>query len=224
MFGGLPDYTSFAGFGRVPYGTLNLTDASPAQSWDEPISFEEVKAHLVLGDIDANQQVLIEDVFIPAARGQAEILQGRDLVQKQWDLSLDYWPAQNAIELRAPLVSVELVQYRDSNGAIHPLVENTDYIVDAAKRPGVIMPPYAHIWPTFTPWASSAILVRFTAGLSASSPFWADAGGRVKIGMALLVAAWFENRLPFTLGTHPIQEYPYTVTACLSAGAVPRAK
>lgn len=205
-----------------PYGSLSLTESSPQQSWDEAVTIEEVKAQIQCGDfLPADQQVLIEDVYIPGAREQAEILQGRDLVRKQYDLALDYWPCSE-IELRDPLVSVDRVRYRDSNGDYTTLIENTDYIVDSAKHPGVILPAYSKTWPSFTAWPSSAISLRFTSGLTASSMFWSDAGKRVKIGMLLLISEWYNNRLPFALGDSAIQEYPFAVTACLSFGALRR--
>jgi hypothetical protein len=102
-----------------------------------------------------------------AARQQAEIAQGRDLVPKQYDLSFDYWTGYH-LELGSPLVSVDLVQYKDQAGTVTTMVENTDYIVDKAKRPGILAPPNNTIWPIFTPWPSSAILIRFTSGFTAS--------------------------------------------------------
>jgi uncharacterized phiE125 gp8 family phage protein len=161
--------------------------------------------------------------LITAAREQAEILQGRDLVQKQFDLHHDYWPSYR-MELRAPLISVDLVQYTDSNGQVWPLVENTDYVVDKAKEPGVLVPPYNKTWPTFQPWPSSALLIRFTSGYSVTSASWGDAGARVKNGMKLLISAWYNNRLPFEKGAAATHEYPYTVTSCLSFGSIARAR
>lgn len=206
-----------------PYGSLSLTDSSPAQSWQEPLTLNDVEGFLqVGGTLDAAQQVLIEDIWIPGAREQAEISQGRDLVRKQYDLSLDYWPPGGVIELRDPLVTVDLVQRRDSSGAYTQLVENTDYIVDTVKHPGLIMAPYNATWPSFTPWPSSAILVRFTSGFVSSSPFWLDAGKRVRAGMLLLISAWFNNRLPFALGDSEVQQYPFAISDCLSYGALRR--
>ncbi len=210
----------------VPYGTLNLTETSPPQSFTEPLTVAEIEGHLLLPTLnppDITQQTTIE-AMIPAAREQGEILQGKDLVRKQWDLSLDYWGCSGVIELRAPTVSVELVQYKDSNGNVTVLTEGVDYVVDLAKQPGIIVPAFNTTWPSFTPWPSSAILVRFTAGYSDTSAFWADAGSRVKIGMKQLISGWFNGRIPWAIGAGAASEYPYAVTACLTAGSVPRAR
>jgi uncharacterized phiE125 gp8 family phage protein len=206
--------------GQVPYGTEALTEASPPQSFTEPLTLAEMKSYLKLPEIsplDTEQDDLISSL-ITAAREQAEIGQHRDLVPKQFDRVHDYWPC-HALELRAPLISVDLVKYRDSDGNYTTLVEGTDYIVDTSKQPGIIMPPYGTSWPTFTAWPSSAILIRYTSGYSASSVFWSDAGSRVRNGMRMLIAWWFNNRLPFENAT-VLSEYPYTVTACLEYGSL----
>jgi uncharacterized phiE125 gp8 family phage protein len=203
------------------YGSPNLT-ASPAQSFTEPLSLEDAKSYLGLASGDGAHDNDIT-AMLPAAREQAEILQGRDLVRKQWDLSFDYWRAYE-IRLGAPLVSVDLVQYRDFNGAYTALVENTDYVVDTAKQPGIILPAYNRTWPSFTPWPTSSILVRFTSGMGPNSSWWADAGARVKHGMKLLISHWFNGRLPFVTGAGAIQEYPFTVSSCLSFGQIPRVR
>jgi uncharacterized phiE125 gp8 family phage protein len=201
------------------YGTLNLTDASPAQSFTEPVSLEEAKQFLVLQESvpsDGVDDDMIESSFIPAARDLAEFFQGRDLVRKQLDLALDYF--HYAIELRAPLASVDLVRYRDSTGAYTDLTENTDYIVDTSKQPGIVMPAYSKSWPSFTPYPSSAVLIRFSSGYAASHPFWLGPGKRIKLGMLYLIAGWYEGRLPTTFGS--VSEIPFAVSACLGFGAL----
>lgn len=202
------------------YGSMELTEASPAQSFDEPLSLPDVQSFLNLPDSMAQAQAAQLGMFISAARETAEILQGRDLVRKQWDLTLDYWPG-GGVELRPRLFSVDLAQYRDSTGAVTPMVEDTHFVVDKARQPGVVMPPYNAYWPSFTPWPSGAILFRFTAGMGSDSIFWSDAGARVKVGMKLLISLWFTNRIPFGA---KVDEFPYAVTSCLSYGAVPRVK
>jgi uncharacterized phiE125 gp8 family phage protein len=209
----------------VPYGSLNLTDASPQQSFTEPIDIDFLKDYLKIpqrdpGDDAEDDQLLM---FISGAREQAEILQGKDLVKKQWDLSMDYWPLYR-LEMRTPATSVDLLRYRDSNGAYTTMVQDTDYIVDLAKQPAIIAPPYNSTWPIFTPWPSSAILLRHTSGYSSTHPFWLGPGARIKNGMLLLISAWYNNRLPFDKGIAAANEYPYTVTSCLTYGAQARAR
>ncbi|HEV8189446.1 MAG TPA: hypothetical protein VGP83_16955 [Pyrinomonadaceae bacterium] len=209
----------------VTYGSLNLTVTSPQQIFTEPITLDEIKSFLKVpqrSPTDPGEDAELTEL-ISAAREQAEIAQNRDLVQKQYDLSLDYWPSYR-IELAAPLQSVDLVQYTDSSKVVHTMQADADYIVDALKGPGILAPPYNGTWPTFTPWPSSAILIRFTSGYSSTDPFWQGPGARIKTGMKLLVSAWFNNRLPFERGASDSAEWPYAVTSCLSHGSLVRAR
>lgn len=221
------------------YGNLSLTVTSPPQSFTEPLDSVDVSKFLELparNPPDPDESMMILG-FIAGAREQAEILQGGlDLCPKQYDLALDYFPYSGwgaggwgsnpggcgEIQLRRPLVSVDLVQYRDSTGSYVDLVEGTDYIVDLAR--GLVLPPYGASWPSFTLWPSSAVLVRHTSGYAATDAFWGGAGARLKIGMKQLISAWFTGRLPFERGPGSIQEYPFYVRHLLSIGAIPRVR
>jgi head-tail adaptor len=128
----------------MSYGVLSLAVTSPAQSWEEPISLPEAIKFLELPDLtnaaEAASRAALLSLMITTARSVAEAEYGRDLVAKTYDLSLDYFWAQYRVMLREPLVSVDLVQYKDSTGTTTPLVANTDYIVDTARAsilPGV---------------------------------------------------------------------------------------
>src|SRR6185437_7385329 len=145
----------------VAYGSLNLTESSPPQSFTEVLSLDEVKSYLKVparSPVDPGEDAELTALIV-AAREQAEIAQNRDLVRKQYDLSFDYWTGYH-LELGAPLVSVDLFQYKDQNGNVTVMQENTDYVVDTSKRPGIVAPPFNTTWPIFTPWPSSAILLR----------------------------------------------------------------
>ena len=222
-YGAIGPYLSTSGYRSpysvlVSYGSMELTETSPAQSWTEPLTLSEVLSYLHLPATTTEGETI--QMFISAARECGEIAQNRDLVRKQWDLSHDYWPGP-CIEMRTPLVSVDLVRYRDNNGNYATLAPGTDYIVDASKKPGIITPPWAKPWPIYTPYASSSLLVRFTSGLDINSAFWNDAGARVKIGMKYLISQWFSNRIPFGA---KVEEMPYAITSMLGWGAVPRAR
>lgn len=230
-FGGVGPYGTYGNLGLygalVVYSSLNLTQQSPVQAFVEPLTTLEMYNYLkipVRNPADEGEEDFIGSL-ISAAREQAEIAQNQVLVRKQFDMSFDYWPSYR-LEMATPLISVDLLQYMDSNGDITVMQPgpNADYIVDTAKKPGVIAPPYNATWPTFTPWPTSAILARFTAGYAKTDPFWQDAGARIKIGMKLLISAWYNNRLPFEKGVDALSEYPYAVSSCLAYGAVVRAR
>jgi hypothetical protein len=161
-----------------------------------------------------DEQAMLE-TFVIAAREIAEVYQGIELTEKQYDLHLDYFPSE--IELGYPLQSVEVVQYTNSDGTVTTLTQGTGYIVDLAR--GLVLPPYGESWPSFTPWPSSAVLVRFTRGYPENHPYWSSTGQRILNGMKLLITIWHENRLPFTPPGSTLGEPPFAVTALFSIGA-----
>jgi uncharacterized phiE125 gp8 family phage protein len=221
-------YSNLGLYGAIDgYGTLRLTETSPEQTFVEPLTNAEMYSYLKIparSPIDQEEDDFITSM-ISGAREQAEILQNRDLVRKQWDLYYDYWMGYR-IQLRTPLISFDLLQYTDSNGDVTVMQEGPtkDYIVDKTKEPGIVSPPYNGTWPTFAPYPSSALLFRFKSGYSTTAPFWKGSGARIKIGMKLLISAWYNNRIPFEKGMDAAAEYPYAVTSCLSYGSLVRAR
>ena len=193
------------------YGELNLTATSPPQGFTELFTVDQVRAFLRIespSPQDSEEEAMLTS-FIAAARQQAEIQQGRDIVEKQYDLTLDYFPSGD-VELRHPLQSVDLVTYKDSDDVTTTLTENTDYIVDTVRA--LVMPPYGGTWPSFTPWPSGAVTVRFTSGDGAASE-------DVMNGMKFLIAHWHCHPESFELGANAVQEFPFTVSALLRSGA-----
>jgi uncharacterized phiE125 gp8 family phage protein len=172
----------------VSYGALALTVSSPQLYPQEPISIEEAK---VLAKVEHNEEDELLDDYITTARVAAENETGINLAVKQFDLTLDYFPGC-AIELPGPLQSVDLVRTRDSDGSYTTLVEDTDYIVDRARA--LVLPPYGSGWPSFTPYPSGAILIRFQSGYPASHPFWSGEGKAIMTGMKFLITDWYYNR------------------------------
>lgn len=204
------------------YGTLTLVEHSPEASLIEPLTLTEIKSYLKLPEMspaETDEDDLLE-TYIIAARETAEILQNRDLILKRYQLAFDEFPEQ--IELRAPLRSVERVRYRDSDGDYTVLVEGTDYIVDSAKQPGLILPVYGESWPSFDAWPSSAVEILFTSGYDADHIFWGSSGQRVLQGMKLLISHWYNGRLPFENRPGTPEELPFAVTSLLSFGAILR--
>jgi hypothetical protein len=196
------------------YGSIELAQASPAQSFVEPLTLLQVKTYLRIPDIVDDQDYLLES-FITAARVKAEQLQNKELVLKQWDLNLDLLLGYDAIagaaypsrfntmwnfgigyeiNLKHPLQSVDLFQYRSSDGTTTTLAENTDYVVD--KNRSCVVPPFGKIWPFFTPYPTSAVLCRFTSGYPTTHPFWSNDGKVIIAGMYQMISGLYEGRLP----------------------------
>ncbi len=179
---------------------------------EEPLTLEEVKSYLrVEGDEDNAD--LVERIV--AAREIAEDVNGHIYGVKGFELSLDAFP-DGPLQLKAPLVSVESVSYKDSAGQDHSLTAGIDFIVDTKKEPGIILPTYGKTWPSFTPWPSSSVTVQFTAGYTTD-----ECPESIQQGMLLLISAWNEGRIPFEVG-HIVNELPYAVTALFTHNQLPR--
>ncbi len=207
---------------------MNLTLVADANSSQEPLQVSDVELQLNIatGAGTANLQQMIT-----AARLEAEKENGRELAQKQWKLALDRFPLSHAwdsfgltpvqynerpynfyfagqsIVLLDPLISVDNFQYTKSDGTVVTLVENTDYIVDTLKHPGIVCPVYNTQWPADVLAPSSAVQITFTAGMaSAAVP------STIKQGMLLLIGEWYENRLPFS-AVRFIAQMPFSVSS-----------
>ena len=224
------------------YGELLLTESSPAQVFVEPLTPADVRRFLNVTEqspADPAEDALL-GMFITAARMEAERLQNRELVVKQYDLRLDLLLGYDAIagaayplrfnsidnfgvgyeiELRYPLISVDRFQHHDKDGSLVDLAEGDDYIVDTGRS--LVTPPWGKVWPFYTPWPTSSVLIRFTCGYAKSHPWWQNQGQRILVGMNFLVSQWFNNRLPFEPGRMS-QEFPNTIADMLGAGARPR--
>ena len=226
-FAGIGPYGAYGNRGLygalVTYASQTLTESSPPQSFTEPLDLDTVKAYLKISarsPADSAEDALIE-MLISAARATVEREQERELIQRQWDLRFDYWPS-NRIEIGKPLLSVDLMEYIDSNGQVWPMILNQDFLVDTNKQPGVITPPYNRTWPSFTPWPSSSILIRATTGYPANHAWWeGEIGRQVRLGMLILASEWFNNRLPYDT---PVTGYPYPLQILINGGGLVRAR
>jgi len=188
------------------YGVLKLTEASPGQAFTEPLSLEDAKIFLKINEGEVDEDDMIS-ALITAAREVAETYQGRDLVEKQWDLTLDGF-LECEIALRDNLQTVDLVRYRDVDGNYTTMTPTTQYIVDPAR--GIVTTPSNVSWPTFDAWPTGAVLVRFTCGPESVPK-------HVVAGMQMLIAQWYENREAANSGS--LTEVPFGVKMLLEMGA-----
>ncbi|HKJ41401.1 MAG TPA: hypothetical protein VKA27_04870, partial [Sunxiuqinia sp.] len=104
---------------------------------------------------------------IQTAREQAEVETRRKLLTQTWDYFFEFFPSENNF-IDIPfgnLQSVTYIKYIDSDGDITTLTEDTDYIVETnGEECGRVILPYAGSWPSFTPFPSHPIVIRFVCG------------------------------------------------------------
>lgn len=180
---------------------LKLTVTSPVQSFEEPVTLSEIKGALGIPDVDTSRDVLL-DAYAPAAREVAEACQQRDLVTKQWDLFLSYFPSHQ-IDLRDNTTSVTTFRYRKSDGDYVTMVEGTDYEFDSALS--ILTPVSNGTWPTAELWPSSGIEIQFTVTPPAIP-------SRLKRGILALISLWDANQVPAELGASAVQNYPFMLS------------
>jgi hypothetical protein len=180
---------------------LKLTVTSPVQSFTEPVTLDEIRQALGTANADNSRDVLFL-AYAPAARQVAEVCQQRDLVEKQWDQFMSYFPC-DCISLRDNATSIETFRYRKSDGDYVAMVEGVDYEFDAALS--ILTPVSGGSWPTAELWPSSAIEIQFTV----SPPVISD---MLKRGILALISLWDANGVPAELGASAVQNYPYMLS------------
>jgi uncharacterized phiE125 gp8 family phage protein len=164
----------------------------------EPLTLDAAKQQVRRRDT-TDDDVLLEDILIPAARERAEQATRRQFITATYDLTLDgRFPGEIVLPL-PPLQSVLSVTYVDDDGVTQTLATN-QYTVDAPSGPraqrGRIVPAYNVTWPG-TRYQINAVTVRFVAGYgddhTAVPP-------RLKMAMLQDVATLYENREDVVLG------------------------
>lgn len=168
----------------------------------EPVTLAELKAHCrVDDDITADDAYLT--ALIQTARELAEHLTNRALVRQQLELSLPGFPL--AIELpMAPLISVESVEYIDSDGTEQTLVANTDYQLDSRREPALVLPAWNTAWPG-TRTVPNAVTVTYWAGYApdetvSPTDYRANVPNAIKQWIMIRAQQMYELREPLVIG------------------------
>jgi len=136
-------------------------------------------------------------------------------------------PEVSGIELAAPLISVDNFTWKDYNGNVNQLVNGTDYVVDTFKEPGIVCPAPNQNWPVTGLWPTSAIQITFTSGMVPDAVAYMaqtppppnpvpEVGRHLKQAILMLVAQWFEDRIPFD-AIRNVAEVPFSVSALLES-------
>lgn len=152
---------------------------------DEPVTVQEMAIH---SRIDNQEEYIYLSELITTAREYCEELQNRAYMLQTWELTLNKFPP--VIELpKPPLYSVESITYKDRDGA-ETTLDPATYAVDNTSFIGKIVPLTS--WPSFTPYPTNAVTVRFVCGSE-------RVNSRVKHAIMLLAAHWYENREAYGL-------------------------
>lgn len=158
----------------------------------EPLSLPTVKEWLKV-DFDADDALI--SALITGSRQSVEkytqlILLSTVIEQAydQFSIITQSNPYAEMTLAWSPVVSVESVQYYDSNGTLTTL-DSSRYIVDDYSKPSNITPAYNHIWPEVQT-RKNAVIVRYTCGYANSD----DIPQAIKTAMLLTIADAYEKR------------------------------
>lgn len=124
----------------------------------EPVSRAEAKWH---ARIDVNDEDVLIDGYIHAARRQVEKDTGRALVNTVYDFTIDAFPEERAIRLpRWPVASVTSITSYDDDDVVSTFAASK-YFVDTAQRR--IRLNDGETWPTDRRDHAAGV-IRFSAG------------------------------------------------------------
>lgn len=135
--------------------------------------------------------------LLPAVEDIVERELNRALCQQTLALTFDFgFPAEQTIQLpRAPLISVDSVQYVDSAGAPQTLSASKYHV--RAGDPGVLCLNDGESWPT-TDKVLAAVTITYKAGYGTKP---SDVPPTIRPLMWLLAAHYHENREIVVTGT-----------------------
>lgn len=168
---------------------------------EEPVTLEEAKAQCRVDQEASDEDVLVFNGLIAAAREHCEAFTGRALLTQTWYLKLDAFPCDGTpIELpRAPLQSVTAITYVDTNGVTQTWSSSLYQVaVPSGPRaqPARIQPAYAQYYPS-TRDQMEAVTIEFVCGWTGPESI----PEALKLGMKVAIDAWFHKR-----GDEPLSE------------------
>ncbi len=156
-----------------------------------PITLDELMMHCRIDDDTLYEYDYLNNI-INSATEQAESITNRALLTQTWDCYLDSFPAGDSFKLPfGNLQSVTHIKYTNSAGTQTTMTVTTDYLVELnGDQCGKIVLPYGETWPSFTPYPSNPIVVRFVCGWTTAAlvPF------PIKAGILLIAADLYSVR------------------------------
>lgn len=160
----------------------------------EPVTLAEVKAHLRLDH--ASEDELLGGL-IRAAREEVERATGLALIDQDWRLVLDEWPANGTVAIALhPVKAITSVTAYGTEGEAS-LVDPATYQADTVSRPARL---HFEVVPKALR-AINGIEVDFKAGFGEAGT---DVPDLLRRAILLLVAHWYEFRASFGPNDQPV--------------------
>tara|TARA_R110002110_G_scaffold24174_8_gene90973 strand:+ start:741 stop:1304 length:564 start_codon:yes stop_codon:yes gene_type:complete len=169
----------------------------------EPVTLGDARAHLRL---DTETEDMLLGAFLTAARVALEAQTRRAFVTQSWRLILDAWPGAVVTLPLAPVSAITAVTMNDAGAprTVAPALYDTALEGDAPRLVA------NGVWPVPSRRVGG-IHIDFTAGYGEA----ADVPAPLRQAILLLVAHWFENREPVSIGDTAGQ-LPLSVSALIA--------
>ncbi len=170
----------------------------------EPVSLDEVKAHLRIDHAD--EDVLLASL-VTAARIHLETMLGLSFITQNWMLVLDKWPDGQGVALPlGPVQQITSIDIYDTDDQAST-VDSSSYALDAISQPPRL------VWRGSLPRpaperAYNGIEILMTTGFGPGST---DVPQPLRQAVLLLVSHWYEHREPVGLANET-REIPQMVT------------
>lgn len=164
----------------------------------EPITLDQARKHLRLDTFGSPpshpDDDMIENVYLPIARGMCEVLSGRSFIPQTYEAVFSGMPAYYDCQgLRlgvGPVRGIESVNYIENGQTV--TMDPTAYVLDPVD--GSLLPAYGTTWPTV--FGGTSMRVRFAAGYDpvGSSPYEFIMPSQHLWAMYLALGHVYENR------------------------------
>ena len=182
---------------------------------DLPVTLQELKRQVGLAD---NLTAQDDDLMrrIAAATRVAERYCKRAFIERVYLLTLGRRPREIGLPF-PPLVSVDQIQYIDTEGVLQTLATN-QYQSTALRTPGLIRPAYNVCWPALRCTDFDPVQITYTAGYGATPD---DVPAEAREAILVMASTWFNDREEVVEGQ--ITKVPYSATwllDTLSVGAI----
>lgn len=152
----------------------------------EPVSLADAKLFLRLAHDDDDDVIA---ALIAAARLQTEAQTRRALIDQNWRLTCDVWPASGRLPvLPVPLKQVTAIRVFDADGTPHTL-DVGDFEIDTASAPAVLA--FSRGAPRAPGEHMAGIEIDIAAGYG-DEP--GDVPEPLRQAIRMLTAHWYENR------------------------------
>ncbi len=165
----------------------------------EPVTLTDLANHVRNDVSNLNAESGTIAIQIAAARQSVEELTGRALITRtqrlDWNESALPW---EILIPDPPLIAVSSFAYTDSDGDAQTLVEDTDFLVDTASRPGRLKPFRGLSWPALRDGIYGAAQITYTAGYGTAST---DVPARLRQAVLMIAGHWYKFREPIIVGT-----------------------